>query len=405
MRTPIVYDHQPITRRQRTKEEYLLVPGLIAASDNVQSYLAGELKIKGLPPTQIVRVFRPKAEVDKAAQGFDGKPVTLEHPRNMVSAKTWRTVARGEAYNTRPVTEGLESDLLVRDAQAIDAIERGEKTELSAAYDFHLELKPGISPRGEAYDGIASDFIPNHIAITAAARGGHICHVADTDKGDRPMRSVVFDALVLGAVTGFRADLEEPVASQVEDTFKFLVGARDAAVNERDGIIEECRQKLETQAQDHADKMKALEDGLPARIEAEAQDRASVLAGAEKLGLKLVAEGKDTLTLRREVLVEAAKDAGRKAVMDAMVPDVAKVDVATAKLATAALFALPTVTSTTKNAQAHDALGKALSGTGRASAKDAEKPMGREAAMRSSSKAWMRGKDTTGCDPKQMKNA
>ena len=397
MRTLIVYDHQPITRRQRTPEGYLLVPGLIAASDNVQSYFAGELGIKGLSPTQVVRVYRPKAEVDKAAKTFDAKPITLEHPRSMVSAKTWRTVARGEAMNTRAVVDGLESDLLVRDSQAIDSIERGDKTELSAAYDFHLELKPGVSPRGEAYDGIASDFIGNHIAIVGAARGGHVCHVADSDRGDHPMRSVVFDAAVLGAVTGFRADLEEPVASQVEDTIRFLTKARDAATAQLATATKESAAKLEAQAKDHAAKLKALEDGIPARVEAEAMDRASVLAGAEKLGIKLNAEGKDTLTIRRDVLTEAIKDPGRKAIMDAMVPDIGKADATTARLATAALFALPAQSQGKQPAKAHDALGNALAGkSDRNVGKDAAQPQGRESSLKASAQAWRRGKDA-GC--------
>lgn len=402
MRTPLVYDHQPITRRQRTPEGYLLVPGLIAASDNVQPYFAAELGIKDLPPRQVVRVYRPKSEVDKAASTFDGKPITLEHPKAMVSAKTWRTVARGESSNTHPVADGLEADLLIRDATAIDAIERGEKTELSAAYDFHLEMKPGTSPRGQAFDAIGSDFVGNHIAIVGTARSrtpaGKPCSVADSTQGDPIMRAIVFDAATLGALTGFRAELEEPAATQVEDTIKHLTGARDAAIKQCDTVIDECAAKLESQAKDHADKIKAIEDGLPARIEAEAQDRATVLAGAEKLGIKIKAEGKDTLTLRREVLTEAAKDPGRKAVMDAMVPDVAKADAATAKLATAALFAMPAQSASKHPLRAHDALGDALAGKGKRSVgKDADQPQGREAAMKSSAQAWRRGKDGPAC--------
>lgn len=400
MRTLVVFDSQPITRRERTEEQYLKVPGLIAASDNVQPYFAGELGIKGVDPKKIIRVFRPKAEVDKAAKTFDGKPVTLEHPKTMVSAKIWRAVGRGEVYDTHPVELGLESTLLVRDEQAIQAVESGRKKELSAAYDFHLELTPGVSPRGEAYDGVASDFRGNHVAIVGTARGGHACRVADSTTGERSMRVIAFDAARLGALSGFRAELEEPSATLVEDTINHLVTARDAATAERDSVVTECAGKLEAQAADHAAKLKALEDGIPARVEAEAMDRASVLAGAERIGLKLEAQGKDTLSLRREVLTHAQKDPSRKAVVDAMVTDIAKVDAATAKLATAAVFAAPAVDSKKQPARAHDALGDALAGKKKTSAKDGDdKPMGREAALASSRDAWkMRGKDKSpGC--------
>jgi len=398
MRTLLVFDSQPVTQRKRTPDG-LLVPGLIAASDNVQKYFAGELGVKGMDAKAVLRVFRPKAEVDKSAKAWDGKPVTLEHPATMVNPKTWRAVARGEAYDTKPVELGLESNLLIRDAAAIDAVERGLKPELSCAYDFHLKLVKGVSPRGEAYDAVASDFQPNHIAITGLARGGRICRVKDSTEGDTHMRALVFDALLLGSAVPVALELEEPHATTVDGLVRGLATARDTALRERDAVVEECRAKLEAQATDHAAKLKALEDGLPARVEAEAMDRAVVLAGAAKLGIKLEAEGKDTLTLRKTVLTEAAKDPARKAVMDAMVPDLAKVDAATARLATAALFALVPTDTKKVPAKGHDSLGRALAGVKTpavvAQAQDAAPcAKGREAMMEASANAWQKkGKD------------
>jgi uncharacterized protein len=394
-RTPLVFDSQPLTRRSRTKEGYLLVPGLIAASDNVQPYFARELGLdkQGLPPNQVVRVFRPKAEVDKAVSSFDGLPVTLEHPTRMVNAKTWRTVARGESRNTRAVDSGLESDLLIRDETTIGEIEANIRKELSAGYDFHIELTPG-SHKGTAYDAVASDFIGNHIAVTKTARGGHDCRVADAQpKGDKKMRVLVFDALLLGLPAGSAATQisieDDAVASQVDSLVRAAAQARDAAVTERDAVITECTEKLEALARDSQEQLEALEAKLPGLIEAAAQDRASVLAGAVKLGLTLKAEGKDTLTLRREVLTEAGKDAGRKAVIDAMVPDLAKLDEASAKLATAALFAMDSGKKTP--AKAHDALGHALTQM-KVEGKDGTcaAPTGRAAMMNNSANAWRR---------------
>lgn len=394
MRTPLVFDSQPITRRTRTKEQYLLVPGMIAASDNVQPYLAKELgldKTMGLPPTKVVRVFRPKAEVDKAASTFDGLPVTLEHPTRMVNAKTWRTVARGETRATKAVDSGLESELLIRDDQLIQEVEAGTRKELSAGYDFHIELTPGKSPKGEAYDAIASDFIGNHVAVTKTARGGHDCRVADAQpKGDRKMRVLVFDALLLGLTPGSAATQisieDDAVANQVDALVRGIAQARDSAVQERDAVVEECAQRLQAQATDHQAALDRLNDELPKQIEAAAQDRASVLAGATKLGLKLAAEGKDTATLRREVLAEASKDPSRKSVMDAMVPDVAKASEESLRLATVALFALPVKTS----AKDHKALGDALAGKNdKVEAKDS-KPCGRAAFLAASANASRR---------------
>lgn len=396
MRTPLVFDSATITRRTRTKEQYLLVPGLIAASDNVQPYLAKELgldKTMGFPPTKVVRVFRPKVEVDKAASTFDGLPVTLEHPTRMVNAKTWRTVARGETRATKAVDTGLESELLIRDDQLIQEVEAGTRKELSAGYDFHIELTPGKSPKGEAYDAIASDFIGNHVAVTKTARGGHDCRVADAQpKGDRKMRVLVFDALLLGLTPGSAATQisveDDAVANQVDALVRGIAQARDSAIQERDTVVEECAQRLQTQATDHQAALDKLQVELPRQIEAAAQDRASVLTGAAKLGLKLVAEGKDTATLRREVLAEASKDPARKVVMDAMVPDLAKASDEALRLATAALFASPVKAQ----AKDHAKLGDALTGKNdRVEAKDA-KPCGRDAFLTASANASRRDK-------------
>lgn len=399
-----VYDRAPLnTKRQKTPEGYLLVPATIAASDNVQPYLARELGITGAPPDKVIRVYRPKAVMDAAAPTFEGKPITLEHPSRMVDAKIWKAVARGDAHNVRVTDTGLDADLLVRDDQAILAIERKDREELSAAYDFKLTMQSGVSPHGQAYDAVASDVIGNHIAIVRMGRSrtpdGRPCRVADSNKGDRKMRVLVFDAALLGLAAPMTLpELDDGVASTVDGLVRNIAQARDSAVQERDAVLTECASRLEVQATDHAKQLKEFEDSLPARIEAAAQDRALVLAGAAKLGIELKAEGKDTATLRWEVLTEAIKEPSRKAVMDAMIPDLAKATPEALSLATAALFALPT--GKQQPAKGHDSLGRALAGqkdkkqpVKAADADEPEKPCGREAAMQASASAWRTNKD------------
>jgi len=394
MRAFAIDQATPITKRWKDKDGYLHVPGRIAASDNVQAYFAAELGLKGIDPKRVIRVYRPKAAMDAAAPTFDGKPVTLDHPTRMVDAKLWRTVTRGEAHNTTVVAEGLDAELVIRDAQAIDTIEKNERRELSAAYDFELTMSSGTSPHGQAYDAVASQIEANHIAIVRMGRSrtpdGKPCRVADSDKGDRTMRVLVFDALLLGTATATTLpEMDDGAATAVDTIVRSLATARDAAIKECDAVMKEAAERLEAQAKDHATAMKALEDGLPARVQTEAADIASVLAGAASLGIALKAEGKDALGLRREFLTEATKDVGRKAVFDAMVPDPAKLDATTARLAVAALLA---TAAGKKPARAHDALGAAISG--RRTTAGAEQPaaVGRAAAIESSANAWKRDK-------------
>lgn len=382
----------PITKRWKDKDGYLHVPGRIAASDNVQSYLAGELQLKGVDPHKVIRVYRPKAAMDAAAKSFDGKPVTLDHPKQMVNSKLWRTVARGEAYNTTPTAEGLDSELVIRDVTAIDSIEKGERRELSAAYDFELTMQAGVSPHGQAYDAMADQLEGNHIAIVRMGRSrtpdGKPCMVADSDEGERKMRVLVFDAALLGTATATTLpEMEDSAATAVDTIVRGLATARDESNQRLDAVLIEAAQKLETQATDYAAKLKVLEDGIPARVQAEAQDIAGVIAGAEKLGITVKADGKDSLALRRDVITEAVKEPGRKAVVDAMVPDLAKLDAPTARLVTAALFA---ATAPKSKAKAHDALSAAITGKKTGVADCDSKPVGRDAAMASSATAWQK---------------
>jgi hypothetical protein len=233
------YDTTPITRRSRTPEGYLLVPAMVAASDNVQPYLASELGIKDALPTKLIRVFRPKAVVDAAAPLFNGVPITLDHPSKMVDTKIYRTVNRGRAMNAMAKDAGIEADLLVQDDAAIQAVESGARKEVSAAYDFDLEMTAGTSPHGQAYDAVASNIVPNHIALVRVGRSrtpsGRPCAVADSaTKGDH-MRVLVFDALLLGAASSVQLpEMDDGTATQVDGLIRNIASARDAATTERD---------------------------------------------------------------------------------------------------------------------------------------------------------------------------
>ena len=387
------YDVSPITRRSHTPEGYLLVPAMVAASDNVQPYLASELGLKDLPPNQRVRVYRPKAVVDAAATTFDGVPVTLDHPQTgMVSAKTYRAVNRGRAQHVVAKDAGLEADLLVQDAVAINAIETGTHKETSAAYDFELTMQPGVSPHGQAYDGVASNMVGNHIALVRVGRSrtpsGKPCAVADSATKGAHMRVLVFDAMLLGATSSVQLpEMDDGVASQVDGVVRNLASARDAAFKERDEVMTECTEKLELQAQDHATRLKAVTDAQPALIQAAAQDLASALALGAKHGVTLKAT--DAAGMRREIVAELVKKPELKKVFDAALPDLAKAEDAQVKLALTAVDAM----TVAPPAKAHNALGKALAGKDPAQAQAADAECdGRQTMINNSANAWKREK-------------
>lgn len=391
------FDTAPLSSsRKRTKEGYLLCRGTVAVADNVQPYLAKELKLKDVEPTKIIKVYRPKEAVAASAKGYDGVPITLEHPSMMVNSKTWHTVARGHAQGATAEDNGdIVADLLIKDEATIADIESGRRKELSAAYDFELTMGAGVSPRGEAYDAVATDYEPNHIAVVKRARGrtsdGRVCQVADSTEGETKMRKLVFDAAVLGSLTGLSLELEDSVATQVEDSIKFLVEQRNEAFDSRDKVLTEATEALEALKAEHKTALDSLQASIPELVKAQAADMASLLAGASTLGITVKVEGKDSDAIRREILTEASKDSTRKKVMDAMIPDLAKADGASLTLATNALFAMGS-TAPAKKTAAHDSLGNALAGTAHKAAVASATSVGRSAMLQTGASAWKAAK-------------
>lgn len=111
--------------------------------------------------------------------GFRGKPVTIEHPPELVTPLTWKTYAKGTAHNVRQ-GEGNQShlllaDLLITDQELIDKIRKKELVEISCGYDAEYEqIAPGRARQ--------STIVGNHVAFVESARCGPVCSVQDSGK-------------------------------------------------------------------------------------------------------------------------------------------------------------------------------------------------------------------------------
>jgi hypothetical protein len=123
----------------------------------------------------IRREYRPPEEVSKAdsLKSFSEVPICFEHPPAMLSAINAKQASIGWT-GEKVIYDGgfVATSAKIIDAQAIEAILSGKKTELSAGYSCRIEMTPGVAPNGEAYDCIQREIQGNHVAITAKARGG-----------------------------------------------------------------------------------------------------------------------------------------------------------------------------------------------------------------------------------------
>lgn len=319
-----VADLVALTSRTITPEGYLLAPGTIGTSGNVQRYTADELGLdgKGLGKDRMLGLYRPPEEVLTAdcLASFDAKPITLNHPKEGVSSANWRDVAVGDVRDVKAAGPHMSASLIIRDRKAVAAIIDGKQA-LSNGYSFDLDLTPGKTADGLAYDGIQRNIRGNHVAIVDLARGGSACRIADKQEGATHMalRKLVVDGLTMELEDNHAAVVEKVVG----DAAKTVKGAEDALAAARKSLadaetkvaaLEEAAKKLAT---DHAAKVVELEAKIlkPEQVEALAAERTKVLGDAALLCPEAKFEGKTVTQVRTECLTAViAADAAMKPV-------------------------------------------------------------------------------------------
>ncbi|MEF3124504.1 DUF2213 domain-containing protein [Rhizobium leguminosarum] len=327
---------------RRTADGYGVVSAKVARGGNVQLYLGSEV---GMNDKATVRVYRPESEVFKkdAIASYAGVPVTINHPKNGVSADTWKDLAVGEVGDdVLRDGEFVRVPMMLRDAKAIKAVENG-KRELSMGYSAEITFAEGVTPTGETFDAIMSDFKMNHVAIVDQARGGAELRIGDgadkwgaapistTDKETVTMtdalRTVVVDGLSVQttdqgaqAIAKLQKDLESSAAKIVSSDAAHATAI--AAKDEEIGTLKAENQKLKDAAPKPADLDKLV------------ADRAALVTTIKAIDSKIEVSGVSDSDLRRaavkaklgDEMVKDASDAEITGMFKAIAKDVKTVD-------------------------------------------------------------------------------
>ena len=326
--------------RERTREGFMRANAVIARV-GVQSYLPHEL---GMPGTTPIRLYRPAEEVfaADAVASVEDKPVTDKHPKEDVTPKNWKDLAKGHVRDAvaRPQEGLLGARVTISDAALIRDIDSG-KGALSCGYDFEYDATPGTTPEGQAYDAIMRRIHVNHVAVVDRARGGPQCRIAD---GETHMKITIGDHAF---------DVSEDVAAAVSTLQNELEKARKSASDAATTLtakIAECSDV--TKARDEA-----LARLAPAAIAAHARDLVAARDSAKAFGVT-IGDTDDALALRRATLA-AIKDPAHVTVRDAFLAgvDIAAVNEDLARRVVTAMTAL----APTKRA-GDEALSRALLG-------------------------------------------
>lgn len=130
----------------------------------------------GLDANTVYDLYRDPAELERAADSFNGLPLMIRHIAQTADEPRKEYIG-GSVFNARYADGKLRADLLVMDAKAIEYIESGELADLSSSYRYTPDMSPGEAD-GRKFHGRMRGIEGNHVALVEDGRATG-AHVAD----------------------------------------------------------------------------------------------------------------------------------------------------------------------------------------------------------------------------------
>jgi len=303
---------------RETADGYLVCSPRIART-GVQEYAGWEV---GKPEMEKVRVYRPEAEVFHidAIASLAFKPVTNEHPSDLIGPDNWREFAVGHLGGDM-LRDGdfIRMPLIVMDSGAIGEVRDGKK-ELSVGYTALLKWGDGTTPQGEQYNATQHDIRANHLAITQKARGGSKLRMGDNRKPtpkEKKMRTFVID--------GITVEMEERDQQVVERAINKLETELTAAQTELNTLRATSATELATARTETANaastvqtkdaeiatlKQQLIDSKItPQELDRRVTERVATVQKAKAiLGDALVLDGKTDADIKKQVVLAKLGD-------------------------------------------------------------------------------------------------
>lgn len=302
-------DHVGFKDSRLTSDGYM-VADVLCARTGCQTYLASDIEPGR---SGLITVYRPESAVfakDSLAT-FVGKPVTVGHPAENVTADNWKTYAVGDiGEEIARDGEYVRVSIKLMDAAAINAV-RGGTREISMGYSTPVLMIDGVAPDGTPYQAVQTGPIRiNHLAIVKAARGGSNLRIGDEadNWGASPFtksiqkEDIMSDALktvVVGdkaisvsldsvaTIEAFKVDSAKALADAAVANDK-AIATKDAEIAKKDAEIADLKKKI-------------LSD---ADIDARVQARADLLARVAKVADGVETKGLSDAAIKRAAVVK-----------------------------------------------------------------------------------------------------
>lgn len=174
-----ILDSRQVGETSTTRDGYLTAR-VRAARVGIQDYRGEELNHDD--KDSIFRVYRPEEEVfSKDSLGsYIGKPITVDHPDERVTADNYKKHARGHISGVARDGDSVVLEVAIMDKKTVDMVTSGAQTGLSAGYVTQLDWTPGVTPDGEKYDVVQRGIFVDHLAIVQNGRAGEEYRIGDS---------------------------------------------------------------------------------------------------------------------------------------------------------------------------------------------------------------------------------
>lgn len=304
-------DRATVGATKDTQDGYLVATSKIART-GIQLYRADEV---GLIGSHAVRVYRAESEVfsKDALASLQHAPVTLNHPKELVTSDNWASLAKGEV-STDILRDGdyLAASLIIKDSDAATAA-RSTHKEISLGYTASITMQDGVSPSGEKYDAVMTDFNYNHLALVPKGRAGDKARIGDSaiNWGASPVTTKGPAMELTKVVIGDKAI---NVAASDADVFTKLIADKDTAIGTLKAELADAQSKIMTDEQITA-KVAAMADAATKRAAVKAKfgdEAVKDASDAEIAGMyRVIGDAKDD-TARKTIADMKTKEAEKK---------------------------------------------------------------------------------------------
>ena len=123
----------------------------------------------GLDPNRIYYLYRLPDELKKGAETLEGKPILIKH-KPISSDDHPEELVVGAVSNPELAGDELYGDLSVWTRGAVGAILNGSKKHISLGYHYKPVMTPGVTPKGQKFDGVMKNIRYNHLALVENPR-------------------------------------------------------------------------------------------------------------------------------------------------------------------------------------------------------------------------------------------